>query len=55
MKILLATDGSNYSKIAVEELAEWVHNPNIEILIVSVYESIPLTMIGPAPVVVTGG
>ena len=55
MKILLATDGSDYSKIAVEELAEWSHNPNTEIRIVSVYESLPITMIGPAPVVVTGG
>lgn len=55
MKILLATDGSSYSKIAVEELAEWVHNPHTEIRIVSVYESFPLTMIGPAPVIAGGG
>ena len=45
MKILIATDGSDYSKAAVEEACRFVIDPERdEILIVSVYETLyPLT------------
>ncbi len=39
MKILIATDGSDYSKAAVEECCRWVIQPeNAEVLIVSTFE-----------------
>lgn len=50
MKILLATDGSDYSKIAVEELVDWPHKPDTEIRIFSAYESFPLLMPSPGAV-----
>lgn len=42
MKILLATDGSAYSKAAVEEVARRPFPPNTKVRIVSSYESTPL-------------
>ena len=42
MKILLATDGSEYSNIAVEELADRPLPSNSEVRIISVFESTPL-------------
>ena len=45
MRILIATDGSDYSKAAVEQACRLVINPlNAEILIVSAYEdTYPIT------------
>ncbi len=48
MKILLATDGSEYSKKAVEQLAEMPHNSETQIRVLSVFESFPI-LIMPAP------
>ena len=42
MKIILATDGSEQSKAAVEEVASRPFPPNTEVRIVSAYERIPL-------------
>ena len=44
MKILLATDGSEFSKAAVEELAGRPFSPGTEVHIVSVYKNSPLLM-----------
>lgn len=42
MKIILATDGSQQSKAAVEEVASRPYPPNTEVRIVSAYERTPL-------------
>ncbi|OYX83586.1 MAG: hypothetical protein B7Y83_10970 [Flavobacteriales bacterium 32-34-25] len=42
MKILLATDGSKYSKAAVDEVANRLFPPKTEVYIVSVYERMSL-------------
>ena len=42
MKIILATDGSEQSKAAVEEVASRPFPPNTEVCIVSAYERTPL-------------
>lgn len=42
MKIILATDGSEQSKAAVEEVASRPFPPNTEVRIVSAYERTPL-------------
>lgn len=44
MKILLATDGSAYSKAAVEEIARKPFPPNTEVYVISVYELYSLLM-----------
>lgn len=44
MKILLATDGSAYSKSAVEETAKRLFPPKTEVRIISVYERSPLIL-----------
>ena len=39
MKILIATDGSEYSKVAVAEACNFIAEPeNTEIIVVSAYE-----------------
>ena len=48
MKILLATDGSAYSKAAVEEIARRPFPVNTKVRIVTAYESSPaITSVGP--------
>lgn len=42
LKILLATDGSEFSKIAVENIANRAFKPNTEVRIISVYEKAPI-------------
>jgi nucleotide-binding universal stress UspA family protein len=49
MKILLATDGSEYSNHAAEELAARSLPPNAEVHIISVFHSTPLITSVPAP------
>lgn len=44
MKILLATDGSAHSKVAVEEVAGRPYPPNTKVRIVTAYQTTPLTM-----------
>lgn len=44
MKILLATDGSTYSKAAVEEIAGRSFMPDTEVRIISVYSTSSLIM-----------
>lgn len=44
MKILLATDGSAYSKAAVEAVAARPLQPDTEVRIISAYERTPLIM-----------
>lgn len=48
MKILLATDGSEYSKVAVEEVANRKFPPGTEVRIVSIFEGNWLTLPGQA-------
>lgn len=47
MRILLATDGSDYSKIAVRELKNWILPPNTEVHIISAFENPVLIMSAP--------
>jgi nucleotide-binding universal stress UspA family protein len=49
MKILLATDGSEFSNAAAEELAARPIPPNTEVRIISVFQSVPLITGVPAP------
>ena len=49
MKILLATDGSEYSKSAIEEFADMQFILNAEVLIVSAFENSSLIMSTAAP------
>jgi nucleotide-binding universal stress UspA family protein len=49
MKILLATDGSEYSNTAVEELIARPLPSNTEVRIISVFQSTPLITGVPAP------
>lgn len=49
MKILLAIDGSDYSKAAVEELSRLPFTSNTEVRILSVYENPMLATPGIAP------
>ena len=54
MKILIATDGSECSMVAVDKICEFIVSPeDTEIRIVSVYE--PQVPIMPEPVAVSGG
>ena len=39
MRILLATDGSEYSEAAVDEIAHWNYPADSEVLVVSVFEA----------------
>lgn len=48
MKILLATDGSDHSKAAVEEIATRPFPPNTDVQILSVFESTFLMLSQPA-------
>ena len=54
MKILLATDGSKYSHVALENLAQMPHSPNTEICIISVYENISAIAHVPGSIVGVG-
>ena len=55
MKILLATDGSEYSLVAVEEIASRKFPSGSEVRIVSAFEGNGLTLSGQAPMgAVTG-
>lgn len=49
MKILLATDGSNFSKVAVDELARMPFPLNTEVRILSVFDNSLSTVMGPVP------
>ncbi len=49
MKILLATDGSEYSKAALEEFADMQLSLNAELLFVSAFENSSLIMSTAAP------
>ncbi len=49
MKILLATDGSENSKVAMEEFADTNFILNAEVLIVSAFENSALITSAPAP------
>jgi nucleotide-binding universal stress UspA family protein len=49
MKILLATDGSEHSKLAAEEIANRIFPATSKLMIVSVYENPSLTMYAPLP------
>lgn len=49
MKILLATDGSEYSNAAVQEIAGRPFPPNTKVHIVTAFESSPLIMSAPSP------
>ncbi len=49
MKILLATDGSEHSNSAVEEIAGRPFPPGTEVLIISAFESTYLIVSEPAP------
>ena len=49
MKILLATDGSEHSKLAVEEIANRIFPASSKLLIVSVFENPSLNMYAPLP------
>lgn len=51
MKILLAIDGSEYSKVAVDELMQMPFAPDTEVRIVSVFENVLLGAPGPVPMV----
>ena len=55
MKILLATDGSVYSKAAVEEIARRTYPSGTKVSIISAYENTPLIISAPAPMVVPAG
>jgi nucleotide-binding universal stress UspA family protein len=48
MKILLATDGSDFSKAATEQLAEQLLPSGAEVRIISVYQNNPLITMVPA-------
>ena len=50
MKILLATDGSEYSKAATEEIANRPFPANTEVRIISAFESYARYMYAPYPV-----
>lgn len=50
MKILLATDGSEYSKAATEEIANRLFPANTEVRIVSAFESYSRYLYAPYPV-----
>lgn len=47
MKIILAIDGSEYSKVAVDELMQMPFTPDTEVRIVSVFENVLLGVPGP--------
>jgi nucleotide-binding universal stress UspA family protein len=48
MKVIIATDGSDFSKVAVEKFCKIAGNPeNWEIKIISVYERLPPVFAGP--------
>lgn len=49
MKILLATDGSDYSKAAIEEIAGSTFSPGTEVRIVSAFGSSSIIMSIPSP------
>ncbi|MEP7111394.1 MAG: universal stress protein [Ferruginibacter sp.] len=49
MKILLATDGSDHSKAAIEELARMPFPAGTKVYIISAFESTPLITSAPAP------
>tara|TARA_R110001583_G_scaffold80855_6_gene216483 strand:- start:10125 stop:10595 length:471 start_codon:yes stop_codon:yes gene_type:complete len=49
MKILLAIDGSKYSKVAVDELMQMTFAPDTEVRIVTVFENVLLGAPGPVP------
>lgn len=49
MKILLATDGSEYSKAAVEEIAGSTLSPGTEVYIISAFRGSSIIMPIPAP------
>lgn len=49
MKILLATDGSDHSKAAIEELARMSFPKGTKVRIVSAFENTPLITSAPAP------
>ncbi|MDE3741094.1 universal stress protein [Maribacter polysaccharolyticus] len=49
MKIVLAIDGSEYSKVAVDELMQMPFAPDTEVRIVSVFENVLLGAPGPVP------
>ncbi len=49
MKILLATDGSEFSKAATDEIASRPFPPNTELRIISIYESPSLYRYSPLP------
>ncbi|GGK18754.1 universal stress protein [Yeosuana aromativorans] len=49
MKILLATDGSEYSKVAVEELARMPFQLNTEVRILSVFDNSLASAMGSVP------
>ena len=49
MKILLATDGSEYSKVAVDELAKMPFPLNTEVHIISVFDNFLAVAMGPVP------
>lgn len=49
MKILLATDGSDHSNAAIEELARMPFPKGTKVLIVSAFENTPLITSAPAP------
>jgi len=49
MKILLATDGSDHSKAAIEELARMPFPAGTKVRIVSAFENTPLITSAPAP------
>lgn len=49
MKILLPTDGSDYSKAAVEEIARRKFPPGTKVRIISAFENTPIITSAPAP------
>lgn len=49
MKILLAIDGSDYSKAAVEELSRRTFQRGTKVQIISAFENTPLITSAPAP------
>lgn len=49
MKILLATDGSEHSKLAAEELASRPFPTSTKLMIISVYKNPSLYMYAPLP------
>ena len=55
MKILLAVDGSDYSKAAIEETASGAFSSGVEVHIISVYDDSSIVMSIPAPGGVLGG